>query len=259
MDKIKLSEEVAKIAWQAGAAIMDIYNNAADFEVEAKADATPLTRADRASNEIICRELEQLPDKFPIVSEENKEIPYQTRKDFEYYWLVDPLDGTKEFIKRNGEFTVNIALIHRQRPVLGVVFAPCLDEMYRAVEGRGAFLDQNGHTTLLKAARFNLADPELNVVCSRSHLDDATRAFIGQLDAPALVGKGSSMKFLILAKGEAHLYPRLAPTMEWDTAAAQIVLEEAGGKVIDQETKQPMRYNKKNLLNPNFVAYGKVV
>ncbi len=257
MNRKELAQEVVKIARQAGAAIMAIYGNE-DFGVELKADESPLTLADKAANELICTGLERLPVQYPIVSEENKAIPYAERRGFEYNWLVDPLDGTKEFIKRNGEFTVNIALVHRGAPVLGVVHIPCFRETYWAVKGEGAYWEREGDTQPIQAASFRLSDPGLNVVCSRSHLNADTQAFIDQLHAPNLVARGSALKFLILARGEAHLYPRLGPTMEWDTAAAQAVLEEAGGKVIDEETKKPLRYNKESLRNPYFIAYGRL-
>jgi 3'(2'), 5'-bisphosphate nucleotidase len=247
---------VNTIARQAGDAILDIYNNEDDFGVEIKGDDSPLTRADKASNAVICAGLENLDPKLPIVSEENREIPYATRKGFDYNWLVDPLDGTKEFIKRNGDFTVNIALIHEHRVVMGVVYIPVTDELYWAVEGHGAFMSKNGQEERLTAATFTRQDEGLGVVCSRSHLNDATQAFIDQLNAPNKVARGSALKFLILAKGEAHLYPRLGPTMEWDTAAAHIVLEEAGGKVTLEDEATPLQYNKKNLLNPYFIARG---
>ena len=234
---------------------MAIYSKK-DLGVELKADESPLTLADQAANEVICRALEKLSVQYPIISEENKAVPYETRKNYDYHWLVDPLDGTKEFIKRNGEFTVNIALIHAGKPVMGVVYVPCFDETYWGAEGVGAFLEANGKTTRLEVPAFKLADEGLNVVCSRSHLNDDTQAFVDKLKNPSLVPTGSSLKFLIIAKGEAHVYPRLGPTMEWDTAAAQAVLEQAGGSVIDEETKQPLRYNKENLLNPYFIAYG---
>lgn len=253
-----LSEQVIRIAEAAGAAILDIYQNEADFNVEMKSDDSPLTKADRASNTVICEGLEQLPQIFPIVSEENKAIPYSERKNFDHYWLVDPLDGTKEFIKRNGEFTVNIALVHEQKPIFGVVYAPVLDEMYWAVKGQGAWMKHGDRQQKLEANTFGMTDTGLKVVCSRSHLNEGTQAFIDALDRPEKVSRGSSLKFLLMAKGEADVYPRLGPTMEWDTGAAQIVLEEAGGKVIDEETGAPLLYNKENLLNPYFIAYGNV-
>lgn len=256
MDLLKLARQVGTIARRAGAAILDIYNREEDFGVEKKADDSPLTIADRTANRIICDALNELEDIFPIVSEENKAIPYEERRHFAYNWLVDPLDGTKEFIKRNGEFTVNIALIHQGRPVLGVVYAPYLDELYWAVKDGGAFLEKDGRAERLQASAFRMTDASLKVVCSRSHLNPATQAFINDLNAPEKVSKGSSLKFLILAKGEAHLYPRLAPTMEWDTGAAQMVLEEAGGSVIQSASGQSLQYNKEDLLNPHFIAYG---
>jgi 3'(2'), 5'-bisphosphate nucleotidase len=251
-------QPLLKIAREAGDAILEIYKNEDDFGVEAKSDNSPLTRADKASNEVICTGLENLDPQFPIISEENKAIEYETRKDFEYCWLVDPLDGTKEFIKRNGEFTVNIALLHKNKVVMGVVYAPVLDEMYWAVKGDGAFLDKGGNKTKLEAASFTMQDEGLNLVCSRSHLNEETEKFVSKFTNPGMVSKGSSLKFLMLAKGDAHIYPRVAPTMEWDTGAAQIVLEEAGGKILHYDTGEPLVYNKENLLNPFFIAYGNV-
>lgn len=261
MSRTALVQEVIKIAKSAGDAILDIYHKEENFNVEQKADDSPLTIADRTANKIICDGLEALSEQHPIISEENKEIPYEERKHFRTAWLVDPLDGTKEFIKRNGEFTVNIALIEEQHIVLGVVYTPVTGEMSWAVKGEGAFqMNVAGNDVIkLQAADFNMTDEGLGVVCSRSHLNEATQAFVDALNHPERVPKGSSLKFLILAKGRAHLYPRLAPTMEWDTGAAQIILEEAGGKVINDETKAPLLYNKENLRNPHFVAYGKVL
>ena len=257
MDLISIAKEVAGIARKAGQAIMEIYERE-DFEVERKGDESPLTVADRISNQIICEGLEAMEPGFPIVSEENKQIPYGKRRGYAYHWLVDPLDGTKEFIKRNGEFTVNIALIHEQRPILGVVYIPARDELYWAVERAGAFLVEHGELSELVTQPFHLSDAGLRVVTSRSHLNDATRAFVDKLNGPETVSRGSSLKFLAIARGEAQLYPRLGPTMEWDTAAAQIVLEEAGGKVLVEATGEALKYNKEDLLNPNFIAYGKV-
>jgi len=203
--------------------------------------------------------LEQLSVKYPIISEENKAIDYSKRKDFEYAWLVDPLDGTKEFIKRNGEFTVNIALIHKNEVVMGIVYTPVTDDLYYAAKGEGAFFVKNGATTQLQAAQFKMTDANLGVVCSRSHLNEDTQAFVDALNKPTLVATGSSLKFLILAKGEAHLYPRIAPTMEWDTGAAQIILEEAGGEVLQYGKTTSLAYNKENLLNPYFIASGNII
>lgn len=259
MHDMNLAKEVAKIAKKAGEAILKIYNMSDDFQVQQKADESPLTIADQAANDVICEGLENLTVKYPIISEENKSIDFHLRKNYSRYWLVDPLDGTKEFIKRNGEFTVNIALIENQRPVLGVVYAPVLEEMYFAVKNEGTFLEKKDKTIRIHASVFSKKDKNLGVVCSRSHLNEATKSFVEKLDEPELVTQGSSLKFLILAKGEAHLYPRMAPTMEWDTGAAQIILEEAGGKVLHAETNEPLLYNKENLLNPYFIATGNLV
>lgn len=246
-----------QIARDAGAAILKIYNDPSSFEVEHKSDDSPLTAADRAANAIICIGLENLSEVFPIISEENKAVPYEVRQNYEHYWLVDPLDGTKEFIKRNGEFTVNIALVRGQEVVLGVVYTPVLDELYWGGVGIGAFVSKKGAAPQsLQAATYTLQDKGLKVVCSRSHLNEATQAFVDALDTPDLVATGSSLKFLLLAAGKAHLYPRLAPTMEWDTAAAQAILEAAGGKVLQYGSQMPLRYNKENLLNPHFTAEG---
>jgi 3'(2'), 5'-bisphosphate nucleotidase len=253
-----LAFKVVKIAEKAGTEILNIYENNVDQVIEFKSDQSPLTIADRNANNIISEGLKDLDVPFPIISEENENVDFEIRKKYEYYWLVDPLDGTKEFIKKNGEFTVNIALIHHGKSILGVVFAPYLKEMFWAAKEEGAYFFKNENSKTLNASTFDFKDSALNIVCSRSHLNDETKDFIAKFDHPNLVAKGSSLKFIIIAKGEAHLYPRLAPTMEWDTAAAQIILEEAGGKVLNTETNEPLRYNKKELLNPHFIAYGNV-
>ncbi len=235
---------------------MEIYNSE-DFGVEMKGDDSPLTKADKNANEVIVSGLENLQTSFPIISEENKEIAYHDRKGFENYWLVDPLDGTKEFIKRNGEFTVNIALVQNGTPILGVVYAPDLDELYWGIKNLGAYIvDKDGIVKKLKAQSFKKTDPELRIVCSRSHLNERTANFMSAFDRPEKVATGSSLKFLIMAKGQAHIYPRLAPTMEWDTGAAQIILEESGGSVINVENDSPLNYNKESLVNPHFIAYA---
>ena len=253
-DSIK---QLKSIAHNAGAAILQVYNHD-DFGILIKKDKSPLTKADKAANEVICAGLDELDEQYPIISEENRNVPYSVRRNYSVFWLVDPLDGTKEFIKRNGEFTVNIALISDGCPVFGVVYTPVTNTMYFAVKGRGAFVETDNGISKLEAATFSMTDSGLNVVCSRSHLNDETKAFIDKLETPDTVSKGSSLKFLILANGQAHLYPRIAPTMEWDTGAAQCVLEEAGGKVVEYETGEPLMYNKEVLLNPYFLATGNV-
>ena len=253
----KLIPDLLQIAQKAGDAILEIYNSD-EFGTEIKDDNSPLTKADKASNEIICEGLKKLPLIYPIISEENKAVDYQTRKLWRRCWLVDPLDGTKEFIKRNGDFTVNIALVENGEVILGVVGIPVLSEVYWGVKGEGAYCKYNGTATKLEAASFSTTDPDLKIVASRSHLNEETQNFVSHFKQPKLVSRGSALKFLLLAKGEAHIYPRIAPTMEWDTAAAQIILEEAGGQLTVHETGDPMKYNRENLRNPAFIAMGKV-
>ena len=171
--------------------------------------------------------------------------------------MVDPLDGTKEFIKKNGEFTVNIALIENGRPILGVVYVPVENKMYYASKGKGAFLLNKSLQPLeLKTNKKELSNTGLNIVCSRSHMNDETKEYIAQFKEPELVSKGSSLKFMLVAEGNAQVYPRIAPTMEWDTAASQIIVEEAGGQVLQYKTDYPLNYNKENLLNPYFEVYA---
>ena len=258
MNLSELIPDLLNIAQKAGDAILEVYNSD-DFGVEQKGDNSPLTKADKAANEIICAGLEKLPLLYPIISEENKEMDYETRKTWSRCWLVDPLDGTKEFIKRNGDFTVNIALVDKEEVILGVVGIPFHEEIYWAIKGEGAFCKKDGKIEQISVASFKTTDPGLKIVASRSHLNQETQDFVSHFNSPELVARGSALKFLLLATGEAHIYPRIAPTMEWDTAAAQIVLEEAGGKLTIHETGLPMKYNRENLRNPAFVAMGGVI
>jgi len=254
LDKIDLNsidiDDIKSIAKSAGEATLEIYNK--DFSIEYKDDKSPLTEADKKSNEIICNSLEELYPNIPILSEENKEIPYEDRKNWEYYWCIDPIDGTKEFIKKNGEFTINIALIYKNEPILGVVYAPVLDDMYSAKRGEGAY--KNGEKLPLKT-NSNISE-KIFVVASKSHLSKETQEFIDSLDSKEIeqVSKGSSLKLCMVAEGEADIYPRLAPTMEWDTAAADAIVRESGKMTYEFETKKPLAYNKKNLLNPWFIV-----
>jgi len=249
LEKIKL-EDIVTIAKKAGNAIMEIYMK--DFIIEYKDDKSPLTEADTKSNKIICNALEKLYPNIPIMSEENKQTDYDKRKKWNYYWCIDPIDGTKEFIKKNDEFTVNIALIHKDTPVLGVVYAPAIDEMYKAKKGEGAY--KNKDRLPLK---INTNPKEkLSVVASKSHLSAKTQEFIDNLEAKEIeqVSKGSSLKLCMVASGEADIYPRLAPTMEWDTAAADAIVREAGKMTYQFKDNISMIYNKENLLNPWFIV-----
>ena len=251
MDVKNLLETAKKAALLAGERILEVYNSD-DFDVEVKGDNSPLTKADKAAHNQIVTALKQTD--LPVLSEEGADISYNTRKEWDYFWMVDPLDGTKEFIKRNGEFTVNIALIHKGKSILGVVYSPVLKQLFFASIGNGAFKSENSKEAPIKVSSFSSEQIGLRVVASRSHLNDETKGFIDQLKQPEIVSMGSSLKFMIVAEGNAEYYPRFAPTMEWDTAAAQIIVEEAGGSVIDQTTKTKVVYNKENLLNPYFLV-----
>jgi 3'(2'), 5'-bisphosphate nucleotidase len=232
--------------------ILTVYNSG-KFQTETKNDNSPLTLADKRAHNAIVSVLSQTG--IPVLSEEGKSIPYETRRQWEYLWVVDPLDGTKEFLKRNGEFTVNIALIHNQRPVLGVVAVPVRGEIYFASEGNGAFVKRDGQTiALLKRKPLDLNQPGLRVVASRSHLDEETTTFIASLNNPVRISSGSSLKFMLLAEGKADVYPRFAPTMEWDTAAAHAIVKEVGMPVVQKNSKEELIYNKPDLLNPHFLA-----
>ena len=251
----RLLPEVTALARRAGEAILEVYNRVGGYEVGDKADDSPLTTADIASHEIIDRGLRELRPDLPILSEESSEVPYSERASWRTYWLVDPLDGTREFIKRNGEFTVNIALIEDGVPVLGVVHAPVIETDYYAARDVGAWKrvgDQPAraiHVQPVPADRIRVAG-------SRSHAGDRLAGFLDRLGEHELRPMGSSLKSCLVAEGEADLYPRLGPTSEWDTAAAQAVVEAAGGHVTDTAMR-PLRYNQEDsLLNPEFFVFG---
>lgn len=250
-------EDIIQVARKAGDAIMEIYST--DFNVELKGDNSPLTAADKKSNEVIINQLEQMYPGIPRISEETKLTAYDVRKSWKQYWLIDPIDGTKEFIKRNGEFTVNIALVENGIPVLGVVYAPAKQLMYYGDKENGSFL-QKGNASAVKLAtgKNHNSLSKINVVASRSHLSDETLQFVEQLKQQGkeieFVSSGSSLKFCLVAEGKADVYPRFGPTMEWDTAAGQAVIECAGGKVVNAQTNGPLLYNKENLLNPYFIV-----
>ena len=245
---------------QAGKKIIEIYNSD-DFNLEYKLDDSPLTIADTASNKIIENILEA--SNIPILSEEGNILDFNNRKNLKQLWIVDPLDGTKEFIKKNDEFTVNIALIEDSKPVIGVIYAPALNVLYFSERKLGSYktlitaLDEFDNS---KAFRLPLVENsnEYKVLTSRSHLDDNTLDYIDNLKVNNLkvvsVPMGSSLKFCLLAEGLADCYPRFSPCMEWDTAAGQIICDEAGFKVIDLKTMKPIVYNRENLINNYFIA-----
>jgi 3'(2'), 5'-bisphosphate nucleotidase len=251
-------EKLIKIAFKAGEAVMEVY--AKDFEVEIKADNSPLTEADKKSNAVIISELKTFYPDIPVISEETKLTPYIERKEWNRFWLIDPIDGTKEFIKKNGEFTINIALIEHGEPVVGIVYAPALNLMYAGVKGLGTFkLKDDGVTykRLTNPVHYKHKSKVI-VVASRSHLSAETVAFVDAIKAEGkeveFLSSGSSLKFCLVAEGKADVYPRFGPTMEWDTGAAHAVAKYAGRTVINNETHQPLTYNKENLLNPWFIV-----
>ncbi len=249
----ELVEAVVDLARQAARGILEIYET--DFGVESKADHSPLTEADLASNRIITRGLARMNPAIPLLSEESAHLPFATRRTWPRYWLVDPLDGTREFVKRNGEFTVNIALVEGHRPALGVVLVPVSGVYYYAARDAGAFKVEAGGTARpIQVRALPLDCP--TVVGSRSHANAQTRAFIERLGEVRIMAMGSSLKMCLVAEGSADIYPRFGPTSEWDTAAAQCIVEQAGGRLTDTKLA-PLEYNtKESLLNPHFLAFG---
>ncbi|KAA3645942.1 MAG: 3'(2'),5'-bisphosphate nucleotidase [Bacteroidetes bacterium] len=262
-NKTSLLEEICKISKQAGDAILTVYDS--EFSVDQKDDKSPLTEADRKSHEVIDRALKMTD--FPVLSEEGRGIAFQERKDWEYLWIVDPLDGTKEFVKRNGEFTVNIALVRNGKAVLGVIYVPVKDEMYFGAEGVGSFkvsnykkVESEGIKEWMSSVNklpFKM-DRKYTIVGSRSHMSAETEEYIAEKRKEVgdieMISVGSSLKLCMVAEGKADAYPRFAPTMEWDTAAGQAIVESMGGSVINWKTKETMLYNRENLLNDWFLV-----
>lgn len=248
-----LLEPVVELAHAAGRKILDVYDS--EFAVQEKDDKSPLTEADMASHHAIVAGLGALTPDIPILSEESADLPFAERSAWQRYWLVDPLDGTREFIKRNGEFTVNIALIEDGAAVLGVVHVPVTGVSYLGCRGKGAFKREQDGSEVAISVRA-LGEGPVMVVGSRSHRGDSLNRFLENLGDHDMVGMGSSLKLCLVAEGAADIYPRLGPTSEWDTAAAQAVVEQAGGIVTDTEM-QPLKYNTKDsLLNPFFLVIG---
>ena len=255
MDNITLLEKVKSIAKKAGEKILDIYDNE-DFSktIDFKADDSPLTIADKASHIIIEEELEKLNLGYPLLSEEGEIPSYETRKPWNTYWCIDPLDGTKEFIKRNGQFTVNIALIENGAPIMGVVYTPVTDTMYFGDIEKGAFKTENNKTSSIKV---NEKSANRIAVRSKSHAAPEEDEVLNRYNVTDQISVGSSLKFCMIADGNADIYYRHGPTMEWDTAAGQAVLEAAGGRIYhDNKEERLFRYNKENLLNGSFLCLG---
>jgi 3'(2'), 5'-bisphosphate nucleotidase len=264
---IKNNEELRPLieaVLSAGKAILNIYRSA-DFGVETKKDESPLTLADKAAHNVLVSYLNQT--EFPVISEEGVHLSREIRQYYKTYWLIDPLDGTKEFIKKNDEFTVNVALIHQGKPVFGLVYAPVLKELFIGLEKEAYKLNNENieelRTPLKNENQIQVKDKKekdktLIVVASRSHFSPETKAYIDALEEKGfnieLISKGSSLKICLVAEGKADVYPRFDPTMEWDTAAAHAVLLAAGGQMINPNTNKELVYNKEELLNPFFIA-----
>ena len=247
----ELIQQVIKIARQAGSAIMKVYKS--EFDIHIKDDNSPVTVADTKANAIITEGLKEINPEIPILSEEGRDVPFEERSKWETFWLVDPLDGTKEFIKKNNEFTVNIALLENNQPVFGVVFAPALDILYWGSTGQGAFKTISGNSQTPVSVNSQLSDP-VKIAGSRSHPSIKMNTFTSQFEKYEVKPMGSSLKICLVADGSVHFYPRLGPTKEWDTAAAHAVLRAADGEIIKYGTYEPLKYNKRNLLNPEFIA-----
>ena len=257
LDLEMLCNRCVEIAREAGGKILQIYNT--DFDIEHKDDRSPLTNADMASHDTIIDALSKLTPDIPVLSEESAKLPFDQRSQWTVYWLVDPLDGTREFIKRNGEFTVNIALIERHKSVLGVIHVPVLDIDYFAYSGGGAFKSEHGASP--QAIKVNrLQTNKLTVAGSRSHGSEEMQQYMNRLTASYnqidMLSMGSSLKFCLVAEGKADLYPRLGLTSEWDTAAAQCIVEQAGGYVTKTDMSELQYNTKDSLLNPFFFVFG---
>ncbi len=253
MELTALLSGLVQLSRRAGDAIMDVYQR--DFDVVTKDDNSPLTKADLASHKVITRALAELTPDIPVLSEESDHIPAAERLSWKRYWLIDPLDGTKEFINRNGEFTVNIALIDTHRPRLGIVHVPARQTTYFGVVGEGAWLQDGSEPARRIQTRQPAADIPV-VVGSRSHANPALQACLAPIGAHDMISMGSSLKFCRVAEGSADLYPRLGPTSEWDTAAAQAVVEAAGGQVVTLDGKALAYNTREDILNPWFIVLG---
>ena len=256
-----LLNKIADLSVEAGVAIMDVYESA-DFDIIYKEGDSPLTRADTDANDVIVAELKKLTPEVPILSEEIKEAPYSERKAWDLFWLVDPLDGTKEFIKKSGEFTVNIALIKDGTPVMGVVHMPATGTTYTGLVGLGAFKQKSKDEPPIEIKTLGYSEGQVKIVASISHRNKDLEAFLNSVTIAQegnggvqALSMGSSLKLCLVAEGAAHLYPRIGPTMEWDTGAAHCVVTAAGGRVTDL-TGNDLIYNKEDLLNPCFMVAG---
>ncbi|MCD6259496.1 MAG: 3'(2'),5'-bisphosphate nucleotidase CysQ [Helicobacteraceae bacterium] len=263
-------QRLKEILFEAGSLVMEIY--AEDFSVEYKEDHSPLTQADLAANDFLCTKLQELYPHIPIISEESAQIPYIQRKEWEYYWCIDPIDGTKEFVDKNGEFTINVALMQKSAPIFSLVYAPVFGDLYYAIKGVGAYKQNKEQKQPQKLSSKKEQNKECIALISRSRHTAITQEFIDALlgcrEDVSNQAVGSSLKFCMMAEGEGDIYPKFALTMEWDTAAAHLILQESGGEIFvhdeslspceyfGEKTKglTPLQYNKEDLSNPNFIA-----
>jgi 3'(2'), 5'-bisphosphate nucleotidase len=249
--KSELIEQLIEISKDAGKAILEVYNS--NFGHQIKEDLSPLTKADTLSNNIICERLKVITPDIPILSEENSDIPFNIRSSWEQYWLVDPLDGTKEFIKKNGEFTVNIALIENNTPIFGIIHVPVTNETYWGSNTKGSFYIKGNNQKTKLCVEKNIRS-QVRIVASRSHPSKMLDALLEEIGEYKIITKGSSLKFCLIAKGQADIYPRLGPTSEWDIAAGHAIVKFAGGSLLTIDRKS-MQYNlTENNLNPYFVV-----
>ena len=250
--KSELIEQLIEISKEAGKAIVEVYNTNFDYQI--KEDLSPLTKADILSHNIIVNRLEQLTPKLPILSEEGADIPLSIRSDWKEYWLIDPLDGTKEFLKKNGEFTVNIALIENNTPVMGVVYAPVKNKLWYGLKNHGSYII-NKNQEPIKISKEEPSGEIIKIVSSRSHANnEKLKNYLKKFKKFEIVSMGSSIKMCLVADGSAHYYPRFGPTMEWDTGAAHAVVKYANGNIYNIDTNKELTYNKENLLNPGFIV-----
>jgi 3'(2'), 5'-bisphosphate nucleotidase len=252
-------EQIKQIAIEAGNAIIEVYETAFEDSIQQKDNNTPVTIADLRAHNLIKEGLEALSTKYPVFSEEGAIPDFEDRKNIECFWLVDPLDGTKEFIKKNGDFTVNIALIHKNKSVFGCLYVPVTGQMFWGIKGQGAWSEYKGIVHNMSVESFSDSQKGIRVLTSRSHVSSKIADYVLRFELPVILQRGSSVKMMLIADGKADMYPRFGPTMEWDTAAAQIILEEAGGRIFDMESGKALAYNKKSLFNPEFIALGKKV
>lgn len=254
----KLLNEVLKVAEEAMNQIAFIYNRNEEVEVSRKADGSPVTSADRISHDIIEAGLRKIDPALAIISEEGPTVPWEERKNFDCFWMVDPIDGTYGFINRTGDFSINIALIANHVPVLGVVATPVNKGLYYARSGSGAYVNHLGKVKKLSANLFTRKDNNLNFICSPTQNIDEISHYFQKFKSPRIQYRSGTIKFLLIAEGKAHIYPCNKKINEWDTAAGQIILEEAGGLVLRADNDQPLKYNKTELKNPPFIAYGDI-